>query len=148
MQTVTLWLYPTNVAKDAVEPNKSKPLSREFDDVQPGISEDEIEVGIRRKRQIVLGIVIVLGGIVLLPAPGPGWAIIVVGLNMIKPDNRLVRVIRRVVPGIPEDGEVPKKVIVIGLVIMAIATAYSVTAFFTDLPTAVDMFKWAWNLIF
>ena len=126
---------------DANKSKEHKKLSLEFDDVEPGISSDEVETGFRRKLQIVTGVLVVIGGIVLLPLPGPGWAIIVVGLNMIKPDSRLVRWIRRKVPGIPEEGAVPKKVIFIGLVVAAIATVIGIL--YGDAISS-----WAWDLIF
>ncbi|MGH1488877.1 MAG: PGPGW domain-containing protein [Acidimicrobiales bacterium] len=95
-------------------------MDLEYDDLQPGVSPDEEAEGLNRGRQVVLGVFIVCVGIVLLPFPGPGWVVILVGLNKIKPDNALVRWLRKKIPGIPEDGSVPKKyLVVVGLFFVA-----------------------------
>lgn len=69
---------------------------------------------------------VVCVGLVLVPFPGPGWVIVLVGLNMIKPENALVRWLRRKIPGIPEDGTVPRKYLVIGGVLMVCSTIYGI----------------------
>jgi hypothetical protein len=48
-------------------------------------------------------------GLALLPLPGPGWLIIIVGLSLLPYAwaERTIRAIRRRVPGIPEDGRIP-----------------------------------------
>lgn len=111
----------------------------EYDDLQPGVAPDEQKEGLDRGRQIVLGVFIVCVGIVLLPFPGPGWVVILVGLNKIKPDSALVRWLRRKIPGIPEDGSVPRKYLVIGGLLMVASTIYGIlygaetTRYFLDL---------------
>lgn len=91
--------------------------SLEYDDLKPGISTDEVRQGKNRMIQITLGVVLVVAGIAMLVLPGQGLLVIMVGLNLIKPDNAVVRWLRRKVPGIPEDGNVPKKIIALGIVL-------------------------------
>jgi len=90
----------------------------EYDDLEPGVSADERQHGFKRVAQIVIGVLLIVAGIVMLVIPGPGIVTILVGLNLIKPDNALVRYIRRRVPGIPEDGTVPARFIVVGAVFL------------------------------
>ncbi len=90
----------------------------EYDDLEPGVSADERRRGFKRILQIVIGVLLIVAGIVMLVIPGPGIVTILVGLNLIKPDNALVRYIRSRVPGIPEDGTVPTRFIVVGAVFL------------------------------
>ncbi len=78
--------------------------------------------GVRRLVQIIVGVILVIGGIILSGPgiPGPGLLTIVVGLNMVKPDNRISRWIRHRFPGIPNEGPIPRKQIALGIVIMAV----------------------------
>jgi uncharacterized protein (TIGR02611 family) len=59
--------------------------------------------------RIVVGFVVMALGVVALPLPGPGWLIILVGLNLLPFAwaERTIRLIRRKVPGVPEEGSVP-----------------------------------------
>lgn len=84
--------------------------------------------GIRRVLQIVVGVLLVIGGIILSGPgiPGPGLITIIVGLNMIKPNNRLVRWIRRKAPGVPEDGPLPKGQIVVVLIVTVVFVMVSI----------------------
>lgn len=90
----------------------------EYDDLEPGVSADERQHGAKRVLQIVIGVLLIVAGIVMLVIPGPGIVTILVGLNLIKPDNTLVRWLRRKTPGIPEDGSVPTRFVVIGAVFL------------------------------
>lgn len=64
-----------------------------------------------RVARMTLGFVVVIIGIIALPLPGPGWLIIAAGLTILSRDvawaERLLRYIRKRVPGIPEDGKIP-----------------------------------------
>ena len=101
-------------------------LHPEYDDLAPGVSADEEASGRFRLLQIILGVFLVVAGTVMLVIPGPGIVTVLVGLNMIKPDNALVRYIRRRTPGIPEDGAVPRKHLVLGGVLLVGGTVVSV----------------------
>ncbi|MCB1272030.1 MAG: PGPGW domain-containing protein [Microthrixaceae bacterium] len=68
------------------------------------------------------GFLLVGFGIALLPLPGPGWLVILLGLSMLPFAwaRRTIRLIRRNVPGIPEDGRIPASTwVVMGLLVGA-----------------------------
>lgn len=98
----------------------------DYHDLEPGISENEDVHGAKRILQIVLGVILVFAGIGMLFVPGPGIVTVLVGLNLIKPDNRLFRYIKARTPGIPDEGPIPRKTIVIGVATMATMTVLSV----------------------
>ncbi len=98
----------------------------EYDDLQPGVSHDERGRGLKRVVQVVFGILLIVAGVVMLVVPGPGLVAIMVGLNLIKPDNFLVRWMRRQIPGIPEDGKVPTRYLVLGGVLLVAGTAVGI----------------------
>ena len=54
------------------------------------------------------GFVVIGIGIAALPLPGPGWVLISIGLSLLPFAwaERTIRVIRRRIPGIPEDGKI------------------------------------------
>ncbi len=85
-----------------------------YDDLEAGISESEQASGLKRGIQIGSGLLLIAAGIAMLVLPGPGLVAIMVGLNLIKPDNAIVRWMRRKIPGIPEEGAVPKKYLALG----------------------------------
>ena len=101
---------------DQTKPDDLMPV--DYDDLQPGVSADEQVGGLRRLGRLLIGILLVAAGTVMLVIPGPGIVTILVGLNLIKPDNALVRWLRRKTPGIPEDGSVPTRFVVIGAVFL------------------------------
>ncbi len=79
---------------------------------QTGVHEESEEqarrhVGIRVARMIG-GFVVIGIGIAALPLPGPGWVLIIIGLSLLPFAwaERTIRVIRRRIPGIPEDGKI------------------------------------------
>lgn len=79
-----------------------------------------------RLARITLGFLIVILGIVALPLPGPGWLIILAGLSILSKDfvwaARLIGFIRRRIPGIPEDGNIPRRTwLIMGVVTLAAA---------------------------
>ncbi len=81
-----------------------------------------------RAARMTLGFVVTIVGIAALPLPGPGWLIIAGGLTILSKDvawaERLLRYIRKRVPGIPEDGKIPRS----SLVTMAVMTLAFVAA--------------------
>ncbi len=81
-----------------------------------------------RVARMSLGVIVVIIGIAALPLPGPGWLIIAGGLTILSKDvawaDRLLRYIRKRVPGIPEDGKIPRS----SMVTMALVTAAAVSA--------------------
>ncbi len=81
-----------------------------------------------RVARMTLGFIVVIVGIAALPLPGPGWLIIAGGLTILSKDvawaERLLRYIRKRVPGIPEDGKIPRS----SMVTMAFVTLAAVSA--------------------
>ncbi len=81
-----------------------------------------------RLGRITLGSIVVIIGIAALPLPGPGWLIIAGGLTILAKDvawaDRLLRYVRKRIPGIPEDGKIPRS----SLVTMAVITLAFVAA--------------------
>ena len=81
-----------------------------------------------RIARMTLGFIVVIIGIIALPLPGPGWLIIAAGLTILSRDvawaERLLRYIRKRVPGIPEDGKIPPS----SLATMALVTLAAVSA--------------------
>lgn len=78
------------------------------------------------------GFVIIGIGIGALPLPGPGWLIIIIGLGLLPFAwaERTVRLIRRKVPGVPEEGGIPVTTwIVIGI---AVAASIAISILFGD----------------
>jgi hypothetical protein len=61
-----------------------------------------------RVARIIGGFVVIGIGIAALPLPGPGWVLIIVGLSLLPFAwaERTIRLIRRRIPGIPEDGKI------------------------------------------
>lgn len=53
-------------------------MSIEYEDLQPGISENEERTGFMRLAQIGLGVLMIAAGIVMLVIPGPGLVAIMV----------------------------------------------------------------------
>ncbi len=87
----------------------------DYSDLAPGIQAGEETTGWKHIVRIVLGVLVVMAGIAMLVLPGQGILTIIVGLNLIKPDNSLVRWIRARTPGIPEHGPVPMGAILFSL---------------------------------
>lgn len=81
-----------------------------------------------RTGRMALGFLVVIIGIIALPLPGPGWLIIAAGLTILSKDvawaERLLRYIRKRVPGIPEDGRIPaSSLATMGVVSLAFVSA-------------------------
>lgn len=108
---------------------------------------EETDAEVRRSLSLravraVLGIVVIIAGIVALPLPGPGWLIIIVGLNLLPFAwaERTVRLIRRRIPGVPEEGTVPAHTWIVMAVLLAAATVGSIL-------WGDDISEWARELI-
>ena len=74
------------------------------------------------------GFAVIGVGIALLPLPGPGWVIIIVGLAMLPFTwaERTIVQIRRRIPGIPEEGSVPLSTWIIMGLMVAVFTTVSI----------------------
>ncbi|MCC6226688.1 MAG: PGPGW domain-containing protein [Microthrixaceae bacterium] len=90
---------------------------------------EELRRGLSRELlRAVLGVVVIIVGVAALPLPGPGWLIIIVGLNLLPFAwaERTVRLIRRRVPGVPEEGNVPAHMWIIMAALTALVTIGSI----------------------
>lgn len=89
----------------------------------------------------VAGFTLIGAGISMLILPGSGWVVIIIGLTLLPFAwaERTVRIIRRKIPGVPEEGRIPNSTWVIMGATMAIGTALSI--FFGD-----DVSNWVRSL--
>jgi len=92
-------------------------------------TDEDVRRGLHvRVLRIVAGFTVMALGVVALPLPGPGWLIIIVGLNLLPFAwaERTIRLIRRKVPGVPEEGSVPVHTWLIMGVLTAAVTTVSI----------------------
>lgn len=98
-------------------------IEAEFDTGRREETIEEARAGaIRRSVRAVGGFMVIGMGIALLPLPGPGWLVIILGLSMLPFAwaERTIREIRRRIPGIPDDGRIPLSTwIVMGVLVAA-----------------------------
>lgn len=95
-------------------------------ELQTGVREDTLEQARRhvvwRLLGAVGGFVLIGAGIAMLPLPGPGWLVIILGLTMLpfRWADRTVTLIRRRIPGVPEEGSIPTRTwVVMGTLVVA-----------------------------
>jgi len=81
----------------------------------------------KRLVRAIVGFFLVALGIAALPLPGPGWLIVIIGLTLLPYAwaERTVRLIRRKIPGVPEDGHIPMSSWVIMGVLVITASVVS-----------------------
>ena len=88
-----------------------------------------------RLARMAFGSAVLLAGLAMLALPGPGWLAIAAGLAILAKDvawaDRLLRYVRRRIPGVPEDGSVPRSAIVTAAVVGAAGVAASLWWFTT-----------------
>lgn len=93
-----------------------------------------------------LGFFLIVVGIIALPLPGPGWLIILIGLDQLpfRWARNMIRLIRSKIPGIPDDGRIPPR----SLVVMgAIVVGASIASYFWAEPVAT-WFSDRWTQVF
>lgn len=85
-------------------------------ELESGAREETVEqarahVAVRIARMSA-GFLILLVGILMIPLPGPGWLAVAAGLAILARDvawaDRALRYVRRRIPGVPEDGKIPR----------------------------------------
>jgi Putative transmembrane protein (PGPGW) len=100
-------------------------IQAEYDTGHREETEAEARRGvILRLVRIVGGFMLIGAGIAALVLPGPGWLLIILGLGLLPFAwaERTVQLIRRKIPGVPEDGRIPvPTLIVMGLIVVAFA---------------------------
>jgi hypothetical protein len=89
---------------------------------------EEARAGVTRRMLRATGGFLLIGiGIVLLPLPGPGWVVIILGLSLLPFAwaERTILAIRRRVPGVPDEGAVPLSTwIIMGVMVVAATTIF------------------------
>lgn len=89
------------------------------------IEEARHNVAVRLARTAA-GFALILLGVLMVPLPGPGWLVIIIGLQLLPYvwAERTIRRIRRHAPGVPEDGRIPARTwAVMGILVVAWTTA-------------------------
>lgn len=88
-------------------------LAAEYETGERETSEEEARSHVLvRAGRIALGTLVVIVGIIMMPLPGPGGLVVAAGLVILARDvawaDRLLRYFRRKMPGVPEDGKIPR----------------------------------------
>lgn len=113
-----------------------------FDELREAALKAEYESGARepteqraqshvvvRVARMTFGFLVLVAGIAMLPLPGPGWMVIALGLAILARDvawaDRALRYVRRRVPGVPEDGKIPRSTMITMTVVTLAAVAAS-----------------------
>jgi len=101
---------------------RASALEAEYQTGRREKTEDEARRSLMgRLARLIGGWVLVLLGLAGLVLPGPGWLIVLVGLTLLPyqwTDN-LIRIIRKKIPGIPEDGRIPTRTwVLMGLAVV------------------------------
>lgn len=83
-----------------------------------------------RLARMTLGFVLLVVGILMIPLPGPGWLAVAAGLAILAKDvawaDRLLRYVRRRIPGVPEDGSIPRSAVLTAAVLGLAGVAASI----------------------
>ncbi len=83
-----------------------------------------------RLLRITAGMLLLIVGIAAIPLPGPGWALVAAALVILAQDfvwaERTLRFIRKRVPGVPEEGNLPRSTWVTMGLMSTVAVAGSV----------------------
>lgn len=112
---------PHHPFRDAAETFSEAAVEAELETGRHEETLEEARAGAIRRTVRAFGGVTVIGiGIALLPLPGPGWVVIIVGLSMLPFAwaERTIVTIRRRVPGVPDEGSIPLQTwIVMGLMV-------------------------------
>ncbi len=104
-------------------------------DLRDAIIETEINVGhpedtptqawrhaLLRIGRMIAGFALMLAGLAMMVLPGPGAIVLASGLVILSRDvkwaDRLLRTLRRRMPGLDEEGPIPKTTIVISVMLM------------------------------
>jgi hypothetical protein len=71
-----------------------------------------------RLARMGLGFTLLVLGLAMLVLPGPGMLVVAAGLVILAEDiawaDRMLRYVRRKVPGVPEDGRIPRSTLLVG----------------------------------
>ena len=98
-------------------------------EIEVGHTEDTVDQAwhhvLVRLGRMALGFLLLLAGIAMMVLPGPGAIAMAAGLVILSRDfvwaDRALRYLRKKVPGLEEDGPIPKSTIIVSLMLMAAA---------------------------
>ncbi len=111
---------------------------------ETSVAEVKSHIAVRIVR-IFVGFLVVIIGFALLPLPGPGWVVIAGGFVILSKDfawaDRTVRLIRRRVPGVPEDGRIPTRSWI--MIVVVTVGALVIAFFFGDAIRSVIGDAWS-----
>jgi hypothetical protein len=103
-------------------------IEAEYETGRRETSADEARRGVLiRLARIIGGFTIIGVGLAGLLLPGPGWVMIIFGLSLLPFTwaERTVQLIRRKVPGVPEEGTIPLRTWIIMGVLLVVFTTLS-----------------------
>lgn len=145
---------PENGTSEHQTPEHHGHLREAFEEVYDAAIAAEYETGVREeteeeaRRGVIVRLARIIGGFTLigigiagLALPGPGWLIIIIGLSLLPYSwaQRTIRLIRRRVPGIPEDGRIPTSTwivmggLVVGAAVISIVWGATIADFVSGL---------------
>lgn len=110
-------------------------IQAEYDTGTREETEAEARTGvIFRIARMTLGTIILIIGIIMMPLPGPGGVIVAAGLAILARDvawaDRLLRYVRKRMPGVPEDGKIPRSSMITMVFITAATLSFSMWWFY------------------
>jgi len=120
---------PTHSAHELTQRIIDAAIEAEYETGDREQTEEEARRGVLlRLVRMFAGFVIIgigIGGLVL---PGPGWLLIIVGLSLLPFAwaERTIRLIRRKIPGVPEDGRIPTSTWIVMGTLLVVFTAGSI----------------------
>lgn len=105
-------------------------MRAEYDTGAREETEAEARSGVlARLARMTLGTIVLIIGIIMMPLPGPGGVIVAAGLAILARDvawaERLLRYVRRRMPGVPEDGKIPRSSLITMLFVTAAGLMFS-----------------------
>jgi uncharacterized protein (TIGR02611 family) len=100
---------------------------------ETGFHEDTVEEARRhilfRLARMTLGFLVLILGIIAIPAPGPGWLIVALGLGILAQDfvwaERALHIVRKRLPQ-TDDGKIPRSTWIGIAIATAVATGVSI----------------------
>jgi hypothetical protein len=112
-------------AHEIAERIRAAAIEAEFQTGHREATEEEARRGvILRLVRMIGGFMLIGAGVAALVLPGPGWLLIVLGLGLLPFAwaERTIRLIRRRIPGVPEDGNIPVSTwIIMGVLVVGAA---------------------------
>jgi len=115
---------------DFTERLEDAAIEAEIDTGVVELTEEKAKANIAlRLVRITAGFIAIIAGVAMMVLPGPGIVTIAGGLALLSRDfvwaEKTLRYVRRVAPGVPEDGKIPTRTWVVTILMLAIAAVGS-----------------------